>query len=339
MLICFHDLVANACRQSMNAAGYKSIPLAGLGGTCQGFSNMLKGRQDFTVAQFLYSAGDLGVRDAVAVLDGKAPANRNQIAPMLGVTTQDEKAILAGTEKVPPGLGLRRRSSGQPAGASRSTGARTRVDPRPRTHSSSRGEEMDEIAPSRDAAPVRIRTIAPRDLRRYLQTTSIFVALALLWLVLSFSSPYFFTTSNIYVNILLQSSVVGILAAGFTLVLISGEIDLSFTSVSALAGVVAAVLIVQDGVPLVLGIILVLCVGAAAGLVNAYMTVIAGIPSFIATLAMLGIAQGLAYSSSRERRPFRGSHTPTGCSARARSGASRCPCCSCSGSISSCIFC
>ena len=92
---------------------------------------------------------------------------------------------------------------------------------------------MEEIAPGEQAA-VRIRTIVPRDLRRYLQTTSIFVALALLWVALSFSSPYFFTTSNI-LNILLQSSVVGILAAGFTLVLISGEIDLSFTSVAALA--------------------------------------------------------------------------------------------------------
>jgi ribose transport system substrate-binding protein len=106
-LICFHDLVANACRQSMNAAGYKSIPLAGLGGTCQGFSNMLKGRQDYTVAQFLYSAGYLGVQDAVEVLNGKPPANKNQIAPMLGITTADAKAILAGTKKVPPGLGLR----------------------------------------------------------------------------------------------------------------------------------------------------------------------------------------------------------------------------------------
>lgn len=106
VLICFHDLVANACRQSMNAAGYKNIPLAGLGGTCQGFSNMLKGRQNFTVAQFLYSAGDLGVTDAVAVLNGKPPANRNQIAPMLGVTTADAKAILAGTKKVPASLGL-----------------------------------------------------------------------------------------------------------------------------------------------------------------------------------------------------------------------------------------
>lgn len=109
VLICFHDLVANACRQSMNAGGYKHIPLAGLGGTCQGFANMLTGRQDFTVAQFLYSAGYLGVEDAVEVLKGKPPANRNQIAPMLGITVADAKAILAGTKSVPPGLGLKQK--------------------------------------------------------------------------------------------------------------------------------------------------------------------------------------------------------------------------------------
>jgi len=109
VLICFHDLVANACRQSMNANGYKQIPLAGLGGTCQGFANMLTGRQDYTVAQFLYSAGSLGVEDAVQVLKGKPPANRNQIAPMLGITAADAKAILAGTKSVPPGLGLKQK--------------------------------------------------------------------------------------------------------------------------------------------------------------------------------------------------------------------------------------
>jgi ribose/xylose/arabinose/galactoside ABC-type transport system permease subunit len=152
---------------------------------------------------------------------------------------------------------------------------------------------MQEIA-RREEPAVRRQAAVRHDLRRYLQTASIFVALALLWVVLSFSSPYFFTTNNI-LNILLQSSVVGILAAGFTLVLISGEIDLSFTSVSALAGVVAAVIIVQDGIPVLPGILLVLGVGVAAGLVNAYMTMIAGIPSFIVTLAMLGIAQGLAF--------------------------------------------
>jgi ribose/xylose/arabinose/galactoside ABC-type transport system permease subunit len=130
--------------------------------------------------------------------------------------------------------------------------------------------------------------------RDYLQVGSIFLALGALWIALSLSSPYFFTTRNI-LNILEQSSVVGILAAGFTIVVIVGEIDLSITSVQALAGTVAAVLIVSDNIPVVPGILLVLGVGCLAGLANAYMVVCPKIPSFIATLAMLGIAQGLAF--------------------------------------------
>jgi len=67
---------------------------------------MLKGRQSYTVAQFLYSAGFLGVQGAVDIINGKQPANRNAIAPMLGLTKAKIKGILAGKVKVPASLGL-----------------------------------------------------------------------------------------------------------------------------------------------------------------------------------------------------------------------------------------
>lgn len=130
--------------------------------------------------------------------------------------------------------------------------------------------------------------------RAYLQVGSVFLALAVLWVALSLSTPYFLTTQNV-LNILLQSAVVGILAAGFTIVLIGGEIDLSIASVQALAGTIAAVLIIQEGLSISVAIPLVILVGVAAGLVNGYFTVFARIPSFIVTLAMLGIAQGIAF--------------------------------------------
>ena len=130
--------------------------------------------------------------------------------------------------------------------------------------------------------------------RRMIQSGSTFVVLGLLWLGLSFASPYFFTGQNIR-NIFLQSSTIGILALGITVVLIAGEIDISVASVQALAGVVAGALIVLDGLPYWLGIAAGIGSGVLAGLVNSYMTLFARIPSFIATLAMLGIAQGVAY--------------------------------------------
>ena len=130
--------------------------------------------------------------------------------------------------------------------------------------------------------------------RRIIRSGSIFIVLGLLWLGLSFASPYFFTGQNIR-NIFLQSSTIGILALGVTVVLIAGEIDISIASVQALSGVVAGALIVLDGLPFWLGIAAGIGAGVLAGLVNSYMTLFARIPSFIATLAMLGIAQGVAY--------------------------------------------
>jgi ribose/xylose/arabinose/galactoside ABC-type transport system permease subunit len=131
-------------------------------------------------------------------------------------------------------------------------------------------------------------------LRRYLRAGSIFVALAILWTALSFATPYFLTQVNI-LNILLQSSTVGILAAGVTVVLIAGEIDISVASVQALSGTVAASLIITHGNSVWLGMAAGVAVATLAGVVNGYATVYARIPSFIVTLAMLGIAQGAAF--------------------------------------------
>jgi ribose/xylose/arabinose/galactoside ABC-type transport system permease subunit len=130
--------------------------------------------------------------------------------------------------------------------------------------------------------------------RRFLRTGSIFIALGLLWTVLAFKSEYFLTEQNL-LNILLQSSTVGILAAGVTLVLIAGEIDISVASVQALAATVAATVIITRGGSVVLGIAAGILVAVLAGAVNGYMTIYARIPSFIVTLAMLGIAQGAAF--------------------------------------------
>lgn len=106
VLVCMHDLIAAVCRNVMNATHYPSIPLAGEGGTCQGFENMLEGRQSFTVAEFLYKAGVLGIQDAVAVLQGHTPANTTQIAPMIPITASYAKAMAGGSSPVPPGLNL-----------------------------------------------------------------------------------------------------------------------------------------------------------------------------------------------------------------------------------------
>jgi ribose/xylose/arabinose/galactoside ABC-type transport system permease subunit len=124
-----------------------------------------------------------------------------------------------------------------------------------------------------------------------LRRASVFVALAIVGIGLSFVSPYFLTVSNL-MNVLLQAATVSIVAAGLTVVLIAGEIDLSIGSLIGMTGSVAAVLIIKSGYPVALGILAGLAAGVLAGFLNGLATVVFRIPSFIVTLAMLGIAQG-----------------------------------------------
>ncbi len=106
VLVCLHDLVANVCRQVMNSMNYHNIPLAGEGGTCQGLSNLLTGKMNYTVAQFLYSAGYMSIQQAVQILQGKSGKSTTQVAPMIGISSTLAKAWASGSAKIPPGLGL-----------------------------------------------------------------------------------------------------------------------------------------------------------------------------------------------------------------------------------------
>jgi ribose transport system permease protein len=130
-----------------------------------------------------------------------------------------------------------------------------------------------------------------RALGTILRFSSVYVGLAVICLVLSFVSPFFLTVTNL-MNVLLQAAPASIIAAGLTVVLINGEIDLSLGSLIGMTGSVAAVSIIKDGCPVFIGILAGLLSGIVAGLLNGIVTVIFRIPSFIVTLAMLGIAQG-----------------------------------------------
>jgi ribose transport system permease protein len=74
---------------------------------------------------------------------------------------------------------------------------------------------------------------------------------------------FFFTTDNV-LNILLQASNIGIVAAGLTVVVITAEIDLSVGSLEALVRAIAAVAIISHDVPVAIGIPLALAVGIVA---------------------------------------------------------------------------
>lgn len=97
-----------------------------------------------------------------------------------------------------------------------------------------------------------------------------------------------------------------VVAAGMTLVLVIGGIDLSVGSVLGLAGAVLGVAIVDWHWPLWAGAALCLGVASLAGSLNGLISVGLGIPSFIVTLGMLEIARGLAYLTTDSRTKYIG---------------------------------
>lgn len=114
-----------------------------------------------------------------------------------------------------------------------------------------------------------------------------------LCVVMTILSPYFLTFNNLF-NVGTQIAVIAILALGQTFVIVSGGIDLSVGSVLALAGVVFGWATVVANLPLPVALVLGIGSGALAGLVNGLLITLGNLPPFIATLAMLSAARGLA---------------------------------------------
>ncbi len=127
--------------------------------------------------------------------------------------------------------------------------------------------------------------------------------LVVLGAALALLSPHFLTTSNL-LNVLEQTAINAIIAAGMTFVIVSGGIDLSVGSLVALSGIVLA-LALQAGWPVPLAMAAGLATGAACGLVNGVLVTFGRLPPFIATLGMMSVARGLALVLA-EGRPISG---------------------------------
>ena len=149
-------------------------------------------------------------------------------------------------------------------------------------------------------APVAARTALHRAHGRFVALIgrlgpagSVAVPLLALWIVLAVWIPEFLTGVNVG-NLLLASSILGLLALGETVVMITGEIDLSIGALEGLGSVIAAIVIINHDVAWPLGIAITTFVGLAVGVVNGVITTSFGIPSFIVTLGVMGVVSGLA---------------------------------------------
>lgn len=149
---------------------------------------------------------------------------------------------------------------------------------------------MDAIPPVASFYPKRIHNLSlhlPRNVGGPL------IGLALLVVVFSFTSEYFFSLRNA-LNILDQVTVLGILAIGMTAVIVIGGIDLSVGSVLAFSMMLLGWLYQDVGLSMGLAIPLAILGGMACGLISGVLIAQARLPAFIATLTMMSVARGLA---------------------------------------------
>jgi ribose transport system permease protein len=135
-----------------------------------------------------------------------------------------------------------------------------------------------------------------------------FGALIIVVLFFSVANEHFLNFGN-FVNILIATSVVGVMALGETFVIITGGIDLSVGTVMTLSSVMTAVAITSMGLPVPIGILVGILTGGAMGLLNGVLIARLKLPPFIATLGTLNIARGLSLVIT-QTRPIYFTNTP-----------------------------
>jgi ribose transport system permease protein len=120
------------------------------------------------------------------------------------------------------------------------------------------------------------------------------IGFAAILLFFSVMLPGTFPTARNWLNISQQVSMLMVVAAGMTIVMVMGDFDLSVGSAASLAGIVAA-LMMAAGQPVWLAVSMALLAGLLGGAFNGVMVSLVGIVPFIATLATMTMFSGLAF--------------------------------------------
>lgn len=141
------------------------------------------------------------------------------------------------------------------------------------------------------ADPSRVQQL----IKSSLQQVFVFAALIVVFAFFTIFAPNF-NPGVVIPNILLQAAAIGTMALGATFVIATGGIDLSVGTGMTFTAVMAGVFLSAEfmNLPLGLGLLLTIVVGAAMGLVNGLLIAYLHIPPFIATLAMMMVTRGLS---------------------------------------------
>jgi simple sugar transport system permease protein len=128
--------------------------------------------------------------------------------------------------------------------------------------------------------------------RKNASQLGIFGVLIIMWIVLLFAAPETFRSKEIYASLMFSVPLYGIVALPLTMVVIAGEMDLSFGSIMAV-GMVGFWYTYDATGSLELAIVISLATGFLAGLINGLIIVGFGIPSLIATIGTMFFWRGV----------------------------------------------
>lgn len=134
--------------------------------------------------------------------------------------------------------------------------------------------------------------LSPKSVTKWIRKHITFVVLCLLLIISSIVSPQFLTARNIF-NLLRQNAGTTIVSMGMLMVILTGGIDLSVGSVTALSAVLLAYLMQTMSFPLAL-LLTILC-AAAVGAITGYFVSYQNMAAFVVSLASMTAARGFAY--------------------------------------------
>lgn len=130
--------------------------------------------------------------------------------------------------------------------------------------------------------------------KSFLQDWMILILFVALVVIFSLTSSTFRTTGNI-MNVLRQASFIAIIAMGEFFVILTGQMDMSISSIIGLVSIFFAGFAVTMGIPVWIAIVLVILMAIAVGLVNGVLVVFGKMPSFIGTLVTMNIIKGIYF--------------------------------------------
>jgi len=158
------------------------------------------------------------------------------------------------------------------------------------------GHQVNVAAPPAilpEAAPAGRGRGVRRLLARVPEWAVLVVVLGVLVAVFSARSPYFFNGDN-FINILIASAVVGIIACPTTMLLIAGQFDLSVgAGVALVTAMFATSLVGGDGT--FVSVLIGLAVGIGIGALNGFLVTVVGVNALITTIGTLGAMRAFAY--------------------------------------------